>query len=90
MKTIDLSEVTALAPHVQAGSQEPIVLTENGRTVAAILPSDEQGVESMLLSLSPQFKVILDRSQQRLDAEGGLSAADVRARLGIRAKQSDP
>jgi len=88
MKTIELSQVAALTPHVQPGSYEPVVLTQNGRTVAAILPSDEQGVESMLLSLSPHFKAILDRSQHRLEAEGGLSAAEVRARLGLPAKTS--
>ena len=89
MKTIELSEVAALTPHVQPGNQEPVILIQNGHTVAAILPADEQGVESMLLSLNPQFQAVLERSQKRFESEGGLSAAEVRARLGLPAKQPD-
>lgn len=89
MKTIELSQVAALTPHVQPGNQEPVILIQNGQTVAAILPADEQGVESMLLSLNPKFQAVLERSQKRLESEGGLSPADVRARLGLPAKQPD-
>jgi PHD/YefM family antitoxin component YafN of YafNO toxin-antitoxin module len=89
MKTMEVSEVAALAPHVQPGNQEPVILLQNGQTVAAILPADEQSVESMLLSLNPRFQAILERSQKRFESEGGVSAADVRTRLGLPAKQSD-
>ena len=83
MKTIELSEVSALAPHVQAGSHDPVIVVQNGKTVAAILPADEQDVESLLLSINPQFQAILERSQQRLESEGALSSAEVRNRLGL-------
>jgi hypothetical protein len=89
MKTIELSEVSALTPHVQAGSQEPIILLQNGHTVAAVLPADDESVESILLSLSPQFQAVLERSQERLETEGGLSAAEVRTRLGLSPKEND-
>ena len=90
MKTIELSEVSALAPHFQPGSHEPVILTENGHTIATILPADEQDVESLLLSINPQFQAILvDRSERHLESEGGLSSAEVRGRLGLPAKQSE-
>lgn len=88
MKTIELSEVAALTPHVQPGSHEPVILTRNGQTIAAILPADEHDVESLLLSINPQFQVILDRSQRRLESEGALSSAEVRRQLGLPAKDS--
>ena len=88
MKTIELSEVSALAPHVQPGSHEPVILTENGHTIAAILPADEQDVESLLLSINPQFEAILERSQRRLESQGGLSSAEVRSRLGLPTNES--
>ena len=45
MKTIELSEVTALAPHLQTGGNEPIVVRSQGKTLAAVVPLDEdQGV----------------------------------------------
>ena len=89
MKTIELSEVSALAPLVQPGSQEPVILTQNGQAIAAIVPTDERDVESLLLSINPQFQAVLDRSQQRFESEGGLSSAEVRRRLGLPANESD-
>jgi hypothetical protein len=40
----------------------------------------------MLLSINPQFLAILERSQRRLEAEGGLSSDEVRKRLGLARK----
>ena len=88
MKTIELSQVAALTPHVQPGSHEPVILTENGQTIAAIVPADEQDVESLLLSINPKFQAILERSQRRLESEGGLSSAEVRGQLGLPSKKS--
>lgn len=82
MKILDISAVTALAPHLQQ-SQEPLFITKDGRTVAAVVPVDEEDAESLLLSVNPQFEAVLERSQQRLDSEGGLSSAEVRDRLGL-------
>jgi hypothetical protein len=63
-----------------------VILAQNGKTVAAILPADEDDVESLLLSINPQFQTILEQSQRRLETEGGLSSAEVRSRLGLPAK----
>jgi hypothetical protein len=82
MKTIDLSEVAALAPYLQSGA-EPVVLIQDGRTVGAIVPATDDDVESMLLSINPRFEAILLRSQERLESEGGVSSAEARRRLGL-------
>jgi hypothetical protein len=82
MKTIELSEVPALTPHLEVGA-EPLFLTKNGHTVGAVVPANDEDVESMLLSSNPRFQEILHRSQERLESEGGLSSADVRRRLGL-------
>lgn len=83
MKTLDLSAVAALAPHLQSDAHEPLFLTKDGHTVAAVVPADDDDVESLLLSINPQFQAILERSQKRLESEGGLSTAEVRERLGL-------
>jgi len=83
MRTIDLSEVPALAAYVQSASSEPVVLTQDGQAVAAVIPGDERDVENLLLSINPQFQAVLERSQRRLESEGGLSSAEVRRRLGV-------
>ena len=90
MKAIEISEVSALAPHVKPGCSEPLLLTDHGRVVATIVPADEQDAESMLLSISPNFGAILERSRRRLESEGGLSSEQVRKRLGIPSKSGGP
>lgn len=87
MKAIELSEVSALAPHLRTSSDEPLLLTDRGHVVATIVPADEQSAESMLLSINPKFQAILERSRKRLETEGGLSSADVRKRLGLPPKR---
>jgi hypothetical protein len=87
MKRIELSEVAALGPHLEPGA-EPVFLMKNGHTIGAVLPITDDDVESMLLSINPQFQHILERSQQRLDTEGGLSSAEVRLRLGLPSQES--
>lgn len=82
MKTIDLSEVPALTPHLGVGA-EPLILTKNGHAVGAVVPASDGDVESLLLSSNPRFQEILRRSQERLESEGGLSTAEVRRRLGL-------
>jgi len=83
MKSIELSEVSALAPHVQGAAREPLFLTINGHTVAAVVPTDDNDVESLLLSISPQFQAVLEKSQRRLESEGGMSSAEVRSKLSL-------
>ncbi|MGO8753360.1 MAG: hypothetical protein ACLQNE_46075 [Thermoguttaceae bacterium] len=83
MITIDLSEVSALAPHLQPGSREPVILTQGGQAVAAVFPASEEDVEDLLLSANAQFQTILERSQRRFELEGGISSAEVRRQLEL-------
>jgi antitoxin (DNA-binding transcriptional repressor) of toxin-antitoxin stability system len=72
MKSIEISQVSALAPHVKPGSSLPLVLADHGRVVATIVPAN-----------NPTFGAMLERSRSRLESEGGLSGDEVRKRLGI-------
>jgi hypothetical protein len=84
MRSVDLSELAALAPFVQQGSAEPVLVKSNGQTVAAILPiSSTEDIEDLMLSGSPQFAAILERSEKRLAEEGAINAEEVRRRLGL-------
>jgi hypothetical protein len=83
MKTVDLSAVAALAPHLQSDAKEPLFVTKDGHTIGAVVPAADEDVESLLLSVNSKFQTILERSQQRLDSEGALSSDEVRQRLGL-------
>jgi hypothetical protein len=89
MRTIDLSEVAALVPLLQSENQEPLFVTQNGQTVAAIVPANAEEAESLLLSINPTFQAILDRSQKRLELEGAVPSAEVRKHLGLPFKSVD-
>ena len=80
MKTIELSEVPALASYVQPASSEPVVLTQDGRAVAAVIPGDQQEVENLFLEHKPSISGDSECPQCRLESEGGLSSAEVRQR----------
>jgi antitoxin (DNA-binding transcriptional repressor) of toxin-antitoxin stability system len=83
MKSIDLSDVAALTPHVAAGAHDPVLVTKDGATIAAVIPVTGEDAEQLLLSLSPQFQAILQRSEERLRQEGGLTTDELRRRLGL-------
>ncbi|MBI3467825.1 MAG: hypothetical protein HY000_32855 [Planctomycetes bacterium] len=83
MKSIELKDVNALAPLIGPGNTEPVLVTSHGQTVAAVVPLTGEDAEDLLLSRSPQFEAMLQRSQQRLDQEGGQSTEEVRRRLGL-------
>ena len=84
MKSIDLGDVTALGPFIQPGSTEPVLVKSGDQTLAAVVPvGNAEDLENLILSRDPRFDAILQRSQRRLEEEGGLSSDEVRRRLGL-------
>jgi len=52
----------------------PVVITRNGKAVAVLLvPHDDDDLERLLLSRSPQFQDLLDRSRKAIEDGKGLS-----------------
>jgi len=83
MQCIDLAQLPALSSYLELDTNEPLFLTRNGETVAAVVPTSGEDAESMVLNINPQFQAILERSQRRLESEGGLTSDEVRSRLGL-------
>jgi antitoxin (DNA-binding transcriptional repressor) of toxin-antitoxin stability system len=51
-----------------------VVITRNGKAVAVLLaPRDDDDLESLILSRSPRFQALLNKSQQSIKAGKGLS-----------------
>lgn len=76
MRIASLADVKArLSAFVdQAETEGPVVITRNGKAVAVLLaPSDDDDLESLLLSRSPRFQAILHQSRHSMQEGKGLS-----------------
>lgn len=84
MKTLELDMSISLAAAVKALKGEPVVLLEGNVPVGVLLPVENADLETVSLSLNPEFLGIIERSRQRLNREGGISSTDIRQRLGVK------
>lgn len=82
MKTLEMAKATApLVEYAQDVSKEPVILTVNGRPVAALVPIENADLETVTLSTHPRFLALIERSRTRQKAEGGISSTEMRSRL---------
>ena len=90
MRKIPLAKLPPLAEFVGKLTEEPIVVTSNGKTVAAIVAVPNADAETISLSTNPKFLAIIERSRLRHEREGGISPDEMRRRLGLSAKARRP
>jgi prevent-host-death family protein len=87
-KTIQLSKAKeSLAAYIQRLDGGPIVVTNRGRVIAAVVPVKNADAETISLSQNPKFHAIISRSRARQDREGGLSSQEMRQRLRMSARK---
>ena len=76
MRIAPLADVKArLSAYLEECATEgPVIITRNGRAVAVLLaPVDDNDLENLILSRSPHFQALLDKSRQSIQAGKGLS-----------------
>ncbi len=84
MKIVEQTEAKApLADYAAGIGQEPVIVTVNGKPVAALVAIENADLETVSLSTNPAFLALIERSRAHHRAEGGLSAEEMRRRLGI-------
>ena len=84
MKTLDIAHATAsLAEYAREVKDEPLILTSDGKPVAALVPIENADLETLSLSTHPQFLSLIEGSRRRHKEEGGISMAEMRRRLGL-------
>ena len=82
MKTIEKSDATeSLAAYAGHAEDFPIVITDNGQPIAALLLIPNTDVETISLSTDPAFLSLIARSRARQNKEGGVSSQEMRRRL---------
>ncbi len=89
MKTIEIAEVReALGQYAGHGENLPLVVTDHGRPVAALLAVPNVDLETVSLSTNPAFVDLIERSRERQSREGGVSSQEMHRRLKNAPNQS--
>ena len=70
-----------LTAYSSAVDREPVVVTVNGKLVAALVAIENADLETVSLSTNPEFLELIERSRARQKAEGGISSEEMRHRL---------
>jgi len=84
MKTLELQQATApLAEYAREARKEPVILTVEGKPVAAVVSLENVDMETISLSNNPRFISWIEHSRARYRKEGGRSSAEVRRRLDL-------
>ena len=85
MKLIEKADATAtlaeFADNIQSG---PVIVTDRGCPVAALVPIENADIETVTLSANQQFLSLIERSRARVREEGGISADEVRRKFELK------
>ncbi len=85
MKTLEIEKATGpLAEYARRVGEDPVVLTEDGKPVAALVAVRNADLETLTLSTRAQFISLIKRSRERHNREGGISGSEMRRRLNLR------
>jgi hypothetical protein len=82
VKLVESADATGtLAEYTAEINNGPLVVTEQGRPVAVLLPIGHADLETVTLSMSLQFLALIERSRERTRTEGGIPSDEMRRRL---------
>ncbi len=85
MKKVKITQATgSLAEYTRCLNREPLVVTANGKPVAALVPIEEMDMEGLSVGTNPQFLDIIERSRRRHQEEGSISSEEIRRQFGIK------
>jgi prevent-host-death family protein len=84
LRKVEMTDATdSLATYVREVETGPVVVTDGGRPVAALVILDNTDLETLSLSTDPEFLELIQSSRERQAHEGGLSSTEMRRRLEI-------
>jgi hypothetical protein len=71
-----------LSAYAKMAYQAPLLLTSAGKPYVFMARAGGAELEDLAVGSNPAFRAIMERSEARYRAEGGLSTDEVRSRLG--------
>jgi prevent-host-death family protein len=72
-----------LSKYAEKARKDPIIVVKRGKPFAAVVPIRNADEETVALSTNRKFLKIIDRPRARVKKEGGISATELRRRLGL-------
>jgi len=72
-----------LSEYAQKARKSPIIVVKRGKPFGAVVPTRNADEEAVALSTNRRFMTIIDCSRARAKKQGGISAKELRRRLGI-------
>jgi prevent-host-death family protein len=82
MKVVEKSDATrTLADYTAEIASGPVIVTSEGKPVAALVPIENADLETVELSTNRQFLDLIERSRARVRAKGGVSSEEIRGRF---------
>ena len=83
MKVVEREQATeTLAAYTAEVGNGPVVVTDQGKPVAVLVPIDNADLETVALSTNRLFIDLIERSRERVGSEGGISSEQMRRRFG--------
>ena len=84
MKLLEMSEaIGPLGEYAKEVDKEPLILTKDGKPIAALVLVENADLETVTLSMDPRFLAVIERSRVRQGAGEGISSAEMRRKLGV-------
>jgi antitoxin (DNA-binding transcriptional repressor) of toxin-antitoxin stability system len=82
MKVVEKADATAtLAEYTSEIANGAVIVTSEGRPVAALVPIENADLETVSLSTNREFLELIERSRARARTNGGISSEDMRGRF---------
>jgi len=83
MKTVEFAKASLpLSEYTKKVKKEPVIVTKEGKPVAALVSITNADIETVSLSSNPKFIALIERSRAKQKAEGGISTEEMRRQLG--------
>jgi antitoxin (DNA-binding transcriptional repressor) of toxin-antitoxin stability system len=70
-----------LAEYTAEIANGALIVTNEGRPVAALVPIENSDLETVSLSTNREFLELIERSRARVRADGGVSSQEMRGRF---------
>jgi hypothetical protein len=88
MTRVELEKTTlTVAQLAKLARKEPVILTRNGKPLAAVKNLSGSDWESIALANNPRFLALIEESRRSYREQGGRTIEEVRRELGLTSKR---